>query len=111
MAVEMKPEWNAVIDEAYVVWFTTVRADGMPQPTPVWFIKDGDTFLIYSVPDNQKLRNIQQNSKVRAQLNCTMKKGHITARNTLLIIGCCIECKLCKLACDEVQASLQGKPC
>ena len=38
-----------------VIWLTTVRRDGMPQPTPVWFLWDGDTFLIYSQPNTRKL--------------------------------------------------------
>lgn len=64
MAVEMKPEFTEQIEKAYYAWFTTVRADGTPQPTPVWFIKDGDHFLIYSIPNTQKLRNISGNAHV-----------------------------------------------
>ena len=33
-----------------VIWITTVRVDGTPQPTPVWFIWDGETILIYPCP-------------------------------------------------------------
>jgi PPOX class probable F420-dependent enzyme len=36
----------------------------MPQPTPVWFIWQDDHFLIYTTPDAQKLRNLEQNNKV-----------------------------------------------
>jgi PPOX class probable F420-dependent enzyme len=52
-----------------VIWLTTVRRDGMPQPTPVWFLWDGDTFLIYSQPNTRKLRNIAHDSKVALNLN------------------------------------------
>jgi PPOX class probable F420-dependent enzyme len=52
-----------------VIWLTTVRPDGMPQPTPVWFLWDGDTFLIYSQPNALKLRNITHDSKVALNLN------------------------------------------
>ena len=44
-----------------VPWLTTVRADGMPQPTPVWFLWEGETILMYSQPLTQKLRNIASN--------------------------------------------------
>jgi PPOX class probable F420-dependent enzyme len=64
MAVEIKPELAAQIEKAYFTWFTTVRADGMPQPTPVWFIRENDHFLIYSMPNAQKVKNIQDNPKV-----------------------------------------------
>lgn len=50
-------------------WLTTVRADGMPQPTPIWFWWDGATFLIWSQPQAQKLRNIRRNPKVALNFN------------------------------------------
>lgn len=52
-----------------VIWLTTVRADQLPQPSPVWFLWDGETFLIYSIADKPKLRNIARNSKVALNLN------------------------------------------
>jgi PPOX class probable F420-dependent enzyme len=64
MSVSISPQFAAIIQNADFTWFTTVRADGMPQPTPVWFIWDQDTFLIYSMPNVQKVRNIRQNPKV-----------------------------------------------
>ncbi len=64
MTVIISPELGARIDKAYYVWFTTVRSDGMPQPTPVWFIREGETFLIYSQPNAQKIANIAANNKV-----------------------------------------------
>ncbi|HEX2620462.1 MAG TPA: pyridoxamine 5'-phosphate oxidase family protein, partial [Phototrophicaceae bacterium] len=63
--LEINPELVDRIDKAYFAWFTTVRADGMPQPTPVWFIRDIDgTFLIYSQPEARKVRNLQTNVHV-----------------------------------------------
>ena len=44
--------------EERIAWLTTVRADGsdgQPQSVPVWFLWDGETFLVYSRPDRQKL--------------------------------------------------------
>jgi PPOX class probable F420-dependent enzyme len=64
MPAEISPEFAERIRGAYYLWFTTVREDGMPQPTPVWFIWENDTFLIYSMPTAQKVRNIRHNSKV-----------------------------------------------
>ncbi len=52
-----------------VIWLTTVRPDGMPMPTPVWFLWEGDTFLIFSQPDTFKLRNLAANSKAALNLN------------------------------------------
>jgi PPOX class probable F420-dependent enzyme len=57
------------IRSAYIIWLTTVRADGTPQPTPVWFIWENGTFLIYSKPDAQKIRNIYHNPRVALNLD------------------------------------------
>lgn len=48
----------------HVIWLITVRQDGGPQPTPVWFLWDGKTFLIFSEPGTQKLRNLATHPKV-----------------------------------------------
>ncbi|HXJ66492.1 MAG TPA: TIGR03667 family PPOX class F420-dependent oxidoreductase [Actinomycetota bacterium] len=52
-----------------VVWLTTVSDDGQPQPTPVWFVWDGDSFLIYSQPKAPKVANIRDRPRVALQLN------------------------------------------
>jgi PPOX class probable F420-dependent enzyme len=51
-----------------VAWLTTVRADGQAQSSPVWFLWDGETFLLYSQPQAQKVRNIAVNPKVSLHL-------------------------------------------
>ncbi|MCL4252032.1 MAG: TIGR03667 family PPOX class F420-dependent oxidoreductase [Anaerolineae bacterium] len=68
MSVLIEPKFARVIEQAEYMWFTTVRADGQPQPTPVWFIYDGTTFLIYSQPTAQKIRNLTGNPKVALNL-------------------------------------------
>lgn len=64
MSISIPEKFDAIIANAEFVWFSTVREDGMPQPTPVWFVRDGDTFIIYSMPDAQKIRNLRASSKV-----------------------------------------------
>jgi PPOX class probable F420-dependent enzyme len=51
-----------------VAWLTTVRADGQAQSTPVWFLWDGETFLLYSQPGAQKVRNVTANPRVSLHL-------------------------------------------
>jgi PPOX class probable F420-dependent enzyme len=36
----------------------------MPQPTPVWFVRDGDTFIIYTTAGTHKLKNLESGGKV-----------------------------------------------
>lgn len=52
-----------------IIWLTTVRADGTPQSSPVWFLWDGSEFLVYSQPGRAKLRNIEGNPRVALNLN------------------------------------------
>jgi len=49
--------------EEQIIWMTTVRSDAQQQSVPVWFFWDGETFLVYSQPDRQKLRNIESESR------------------------------------------------
>ncbi|GHO50236.1 pyridoxamine 5'-phosphate oxidase family protein [Ktedonospora formicarum] len=54
-----------------IAWFTTVRADGRPHSIPVWFLWEGESILIFSKPNNQKIRNLRQNSNVVLALDNT----------------------------------------
>jgi len=51
-----------------IAWLTTVGADGRPQSTPVWFLWDGESFLLYSRPGRPKLRNVAANPHVSLHL-------------------------------------------
>jgi PPOX class probable F420-dependent enzyme len=64
MSASIPEKFNERIEKSEFVWFTTVREDGTPQPTPVWFIRDGDTFLIFTPPDSHKMSNLRSNPKV-----------------------------------------------
>ena len=55
--------------EEEIAWMTTVRSDGQPQSVPVWFLWDGETFLVYSQQNAQKLKNIGGNPRVNLNLN------------------------------------------
>ncbi len=60
-----------------VAWLTTVRSDGQPQSIPIWFVWDGETFLIYSQPGRQKLKNIGRNARVGLHLNANDRGGDV----------------------------------
>lgn len=65
------------LQQEELIWLTTVRADGTPQPSPVWFYWDGQTLLIYSQPNKPKLRNIAQNPTVALNFNSDADGGDI----------------------------------
>ena len=57
------------------VWLITVRPDGRPHVVLVGFFWDGQTFLIFSEPNKQKLRNVHHNPHVMLALDGTGKMG------------------------------------
>jgi len=70
-SLEISPTLEKRLREEKTIWLTTVGADGTPQPVPVWFLWQDGTFLIFSQPKAQKLRNIAQNPKVALHFNHT----------------------------------------
>ena len=63
--------------EEEAAWLTTVRSDGQPQSVPIWFLWDGETFLIYSQPGRQKLKNITRNPRAGLNLNSDAHGGAV----------------------------------
>ena len=55
--------------EERIIWLTTVDQHNVPQPRPVWFWWDGETFLIYSGPKAYKLNHIAGNPNVALHLD------------------------------------------
>ena len=43
----------------------TTRKNGHTVKTPVWFVKDGDTLLVWTEADSGKVKRIRRNGKVR----------------------------------------------
>lgn len=63
------------LQSEYFVWLTTVDSTGTPQPRPVWFICEKDSFLIFSKPMAHKLKHIQKNPQVSLHFNSADTKG------------------------------------
>ncbi len=59
----------------YFVWLTTVDSTGTPQPRPVWFIWEKNSFLIFSRANSYKLKHIQKNPQVSLHFNSADKKA------------------------------------
>ena len=60
-----------------IIWMTTVSAAGQPQSSPVWFLWDGETFLVYSRPRTGKLRNLEHNPRVGLNLDGNGRGGDV----------------------------------
>ena len=72
-----------------VAWLTTVRRDGQPQTSYIWFHYDGQDIVLVSQPNAPKLRNIGANPKVAFNLdgNTAAGNGVLTIEATAEIIG------------------------
>ena len=57
------------LDKEYFIWFTTVSTDLTPQPRPVWFIWEADSFLIFSRPDAHKVAHLKEHPNVALHFN------------------------------------------
>jgi PPOX class probable F420-dependent enzyme len=77
MAVVIEPDLDKRLREEKLVWLTSVRGDGMPQPAPVWFLWQDARFLIYSEPDTKKIHNIENNPRVALSLNSDDWGDHV----------------------------------
>lgn len=73
MAIDLSSDFGkrvaARLREEAIIWLTTTSADGTPQPNPVWFLGNGDQVLIFSQPNQAKLRNIERNPRVALNFN------------------------------------------
>jgi PPOX class probable F420-dependent enzyme len=63
--------------EELIIWLVTQGKDGTPQPSPVWFLREGDTLLIYSRPDTPKLRSIARAPRVALHFDSDGHGGDI----------------------------------
>jgi PPOX class probable F420-dependent enzyme len=60
-----------------IAWITTVTDGGQPQSSPVWFLWEGDEFLIYAQPHSWKVRNIRAHPQVSLHLNSDEEGGQV----------------------------------
>ena len=60
-------QMSRLIDEKNV-WVCTVRADGRPHLTPIWFVFHADRFWIATGADGVKTKNVGRNPKVSLSL-------------------------------------------
>jgi PPOX class probable F420-dependent enzyme len=69
---------QARLKKELVIWFVTAGKDRRPQAVPVWYLFDGDSFLVYSAP-GIKERHVRENPRVALHLN-TDELGEVIVR-------------------------------
>ena len=70
MSVAGEPGRDALADAA-CAWLTTLRRDGSPHVTPIWFLLDEDTFWIASSTVNVKVANVLRDPRVALAVDGT----------------------------------------
>lgn len=79
--LDLNSSKDAHVDERLrtelILWLSSTRPDGRPHLVPVWFSWDGQSLLIFSKPNNQKIRNLRQNPNVMVSLEAANNGGDI----------------------------------
>jgi PPOX class probable F420-dependent enzyme len=57
------------LENEHMIWLVTVDSKGMPQPRPVWFLWQDDSFLVFSQPKAYKLKHIEEHPQVALHFN------------------------------------------
>lgn len=74
-------EWSKQVERRLagdeIAWLTTVTPDGKPAPRPVWFIRDGESIVIYSMNGAARLRYIDRNPQVTVHFDSGQGGGDI----------------------------------
>jgi PPOX class probable F420-dependent enzyme len=66
------------LHDDYVIWLTTVAADGTPQPNPVWFLWDGaDSIVVYNRADAHRLAHVDARPQLALHLDGDGRGGNI----------------------------------
>lgn len=65
------------LEQEEVIWLTTIREDGQPQSSVVWFLLEGDELLIYSKRGTIRNENVVSHPKVSLNLNSTPQGGGV----------------------------------
>lgn len=59
-----RPSIVASLHAEDVVWLSSTRPDGGPHLVPIWFLWDGESILVFSKPNAQKVRNLRADPRV-----------------------------------------------
>jgi len=83
-----RPDIQERLDSELVAWMTTVDVAGQPQSSPVWFLVQGESIVVYSLGKTPRTRNIEVNPMVSLNLNSTPSGGEVVViEGTAEIVG------------------------
>lgn len=65
------------IESARCAWLTTLRKDGSPHTTPVWFLFEDDRFWIASSTVTAKVKNLARDPRVSIAIDGTGARPYV----------------------------------
>ena len=82
LLAEARPDYaervRTRLREGIAAWFTTVGADGTPQPNPIWFLwEEGDEILVYNRPTAARLKHLELRPRAAFHLDGNGTGGDI----------------------------------
>lgn len=75
MSIDIPQRVGIRLEGEQTIWLTTTRRDGMPLPNPVWFLWKPDEFLVLTMPESVKWKNMQRNPLVAFHFDSTSVDG------------------------------------
>ncbi len=66
--MELPEEFHELLDGPHTAVLATLMADGSPQASPVWFLRDGDEILVSSRANQLRGRRLGRDARVAFSL-------------------------------------------
>jgi len=73
------PEIEAFLQEPHTLVLATIRADGTPHLSTVWYRWDGEAFWIATNRDRVKFRNIERDARVAVLVDAAARETSVSA--------------------------------
>ena len=81
-AQESKRTVESFLAESRNATMATIRANGTPQLTPVWFVWDGEQFLISITTERAKYKNLVRDARMSLCIDDVAGFGYVVAEGT-----------------------------
>ena len=78
-AQEDKRTVESFLAESRNATLATIRANGTPQLTPVWFVWDGEQFIITMTTERAKYKNLVRDARMSLCIDDVTGFGYVTA--------------------------------
>ena len=84
-AQEDKRTVESFLAESRNATMATIRANGTPQLTPVWFVWDGEQFIVSITTERAKYKNLVRDTRMSLCIDDVTGFGYVTAEGKVEI--------------------------